>query len=39
MYFIYLHENRAMKAVEVVLLGREGDEGDGWWGEPNQGTL
>jgi hypothetical protein len=39
MYITYLHENRTMKLVEVVLRRGAGKTGmhEGW-GESNQGT-
>jgi hypothetical protein len=39
MYFIYLYENNTINYVEVILRMGGGDEGEWWWGEPNQGTL
>jgi hypothetical protein len=28
MYFVYFHENRTMKPVEIVLRSGQGDEGE-----------
>jgi hypothetical protein len=36
---MYLYDNKTMKSVEIVSSRGKEDEGEFWWGEPNQGTL